>query len=230
MSDQNPFLSLKKTFFYNFFPSKAEEEACKLNNTPHVVTRELIEIRDIYPPTKIDLKNPWQIKKKITHDEVIVGKLVIPFFEIFEYILRYWTLDAPKVWRMGAMCLLTCGIRGLSVGDEIGLYWDPRSSNVQFCEAVISPLIDFSSKLQTRMDTSLCGKMSWLCCSIVDEHMCGLERVHLTHQNSTICPHNHFGTQPRRYLPEIDESPCCRFISFLFKPNSHFISKMWPIT
>uniref|UniRef100_M1D885 Uncharacterized protein n=1 Tax=Solanum tuberosum TaxID=4113 RepID=M1D885_SOLTU len=96
MSDQKPLLSLKKTLFYNFFPSKAEEEACKLNNTPHVVTQELIEIRDIYPPPKIDLENSWQIKKKITHDEVIVGKLMIPFFETFEYILRYWTLDAAK--------------------------------------------------------------------------------------------------------------------------------------
>ena len=89
MSNQKPFLSLKKTFFYNFFPSKVEEETCKLNNTAHVVTRELIEIRDIYPPPKIDLKNPWQIKKKITCDEVIVGKPVIPFSDTFEYILQY---------------------------------------------------------------------------------------------------------------------------------------------
>ncbi|WMV30942.1 hypothetical protein MTR67_024327 [Solanum verrucosum] len=37
-----------------------------------------------------------QIKKKITHDEVIVGKLVIPFFETFEYIFLYWTLDMAK--------------------------------------------------------------------------------------------------------------------------------------
>ncbi|KAG5607227.1 hypothetical protein H5410_028719 [Solanum commersonii] len=50
--------SLFNTFFYNFFPSKSEEDACKLNNTPHVVNRELIEIRDIYPPSKIDLENP----------------------------------------------------------------------------------------------------------------------------------------------------------------------------
>jgi len=167
MSDQKPLLSLKKTFFYNFFPSKAEEEDCKLNNTPHVVTRELIEIRDIYPPPKIDLENSWQIKKKITHDEVIVGKLMIPFFETFEYILRYWTLDEakslengcdvpvgvcdvteeniPKKYEGGSVCLrklynddfyLSCiklfNSRGLSVGNEIGLYWDPRSSSFIF--------------------------------------------------------------------------------------------------
>ncbi|KAG5606680.1 hypothetical protein H5410_028172, partial [Solanum commersonii] len=167
VSDQKPLLSLKKTFFYNFFPSKAEEEAYKLNNTPHVVTREQIEIRDIYPPPKIYLENPWQIKKKITRDEVIVGKLVIPFFETFEYIIRYWTLDAaksledgsdvpfnvwyvteeniPKKYEVGSVFLrklhndnfyLSCinlfNSRGLSVSDEIGLYWDPRSSISMF--------------------------------------------------------------------------------------------------
>ncbi|XP_055808420.1 uncharacterized protein LOC129876968 [Solanum dulcamara] len=167
MSDQKPLLSLKKTFFYKFFPSKDEEEACKVNNTPHVVTRELIEIRDLYPPPKIDLENPWQIKKKITHDEVDVGKLVIPFFETFEYILRYWKLDlanslesrcgmpvnvwdateenTPKKYEGGGVCLrklyndefsLSCielfKDHGLGIGDEIGLYWDPRSSSLMF--------------------------------------------------------------------------------------------------
>ncbi|KAG5607220.1 hypothetical protein H5410_028712 [Solanum commersonii] len=142
-------------------------EACKLNNTTHVVTRELIEIRDIYPPTKIDLKNPWQIKKKITRDEVIVGKLMIPFFETFEYILPYWALDAAKILENGCdvpadmwdvteenmpkkyeggsvflrklhnddfylLCIKLFNSHGLSIGDEIELYWDPRSSSLMF--------------------------------------------------------------------------------------------------
>ncbi|KAF3615514.1 putative agglutinin-2-like [Capsicum annuum] len=153
---------MKKTFFYNFFPSKAEEEACNVNNTPWVATRELVEIRDIYPAPIIDLEDPWQIKKRITRDEVILGKLVIPFFESFEYILRYWKLDmakslvmsengmSVKVWDItketepkkydgGNVCFrklytddysLSCmGLfndHRLNVGDEIGLYWDPR--------------------------------------------------------------------------------------------------------
>ncbi|XP_055803110.1 B3 domain-containing protein At2g33720-like [Solanum dulcamara] len=96
MSDQKTLLSMKKTFFYNFFPSKVEEEACKFNNTPWVVTQELVEIRDIYPAPKINLENLWKIKKSITHDEVVLGMLVIPFFEMFEYILRYWMLDVAK--------------------------------------------------------------------------------------------------------------------------------------
>ncbi|KAK4716180.1 hypothetical protein R3W88_014518 [Solanum pinnatisectum] len=167
MSHQTPLLSLKNTFFYNFFLSKAEEEACKLNNTPHVVTRELIEIRDIYPPLKINSKNPWQIKKKITRDEIILGKLVSTFCKTFEYILRYWTLDAakslengydvpigvwdltgenvPKKYEGESVCLKKLynanfslsyiklfNDRGLGDGDEIGLYWDPRSSSLMF--------------------------------------------------------------------------------------------------
>ncbi|KAK4716822.1 hypothetical protein R3W88_015160 [Solanum pinnatisectum] len=153
MSDQKPLLSLKKTFFYKFLPSKAEE-ACKLNNNPHVVTRELIEIRDIYPPPKINLEKPWQIKKKITHDAAIVGKLVIPFFEMFDLEngcdvhVDVWDVmgqNIPKKYEGGSvflrklhnddfylLCIKLFNSRGLSVGDEIELYWDPRSSSLMF--------------------------------------------------------------------------------------------------
>ncbi|WMV50935.1 hypothetical protein MTR67_044320 [Solanum verrucosum] len=167
MSDQRPLVSMKKTFFYNFFPSKAEEEACKINNTPHEVTRELVEIRDLYPAPRIDLQNPWKIKKKITHDEIVVGMLMIPFFEMLEYILRYWTLDVAKSLENGCkVCVDMWDVteenipkkceggsvwfrklfngdfylwsielfkaRILGDGDEIGLYWDPRSSTLVF--------------------------------------------------------------------------------------------------
>ncbi|KAM3281802.1 hypothetical protein P3S67_027449 [Capsicum chacoense] len=167
MSDQKPLISTKKTFFYNFFPSKDEEEACNVNNTPWVPTRELVEIRDLYPAPIIYLDNPWQIKKKITGDEVVLGKVVIPFFETFEYILRYWEMDVtqslvngcgvcvdvwdvteendPKKYEGEGVCLrklynddYSLSIVGLfndcrlDVGDEIGLYWDPRSSTLMF--------------------------------------------------------------------------------------------------
>ncbi|XP_049402084.1 B3 domain-containing protein At1g10455 [Solanum stenotomum] len=167
MSDQRPLVSMKKAFFYNFFPSKAEEEACKINNTPHEVTQELVEIRDLYPAPRIDLQNPWKIKKKITHDEIVVGMLMIPFFEMVEYILRYWTLDVAKSLENGSkVCVDMWDVteenipkkyeggsvwfrklfngdfylwsielfkgRILGDGDEIGLYWDPRSSTLVF--------------------------------------------------------------------------------------------------
>ncbi|PHT58451.1 hypothetical protein CQW23_00814 [Capsicum baccatum] len=98
---------MKKTLFYNFFPSKVEEEAYKVSNTPWVATQELVEIRDIYHAPIINLENSWQIKKRITRDEIILGKLVILFFESFEYILRYWTLDMAKslVMNENGMCV-----------------------------------------------------------------------------------------------------------------------------
>ncbi|KAG5607082.1 hypothetical protein H5410_028574 [Solanum commersonii] len=156
MSEQMPLLSLKKTFFHSFFPSKAEEEACRVNNTPYVVTRELVEIRDLYPASRIDMQNPCQIKKNITHDEIVVGMLMIPFFEMFEYILRYWTLDmaksledgfrnVPKKYEGGRVwirkvysddfsiwCNELFNYHRLGDGDEIGLYWDPRSASLVF--------------------------------------------------------------------------------------------------
>ncbi|KAG5581145.1 hypothetical protein H5410_051772 [Solanum commersonii] len=141
--------------------------ACKINNTPHEVTRELVEIRDLYPAPRIDLQNPWKIKKKITHGEIIVGMLMIPFLEMFEYILRYWTLDVAKSLESGCkVCVDMWDVteenipkkyvggsvwfrklfngdfylwsielfkgRVLGDGNEIGLYWDPRSSTLVF--------------------------------------------------------------------------------------------------
>ncbi|KAK4716821.1 hypothetical protein R3W88_015159 [Solanum pinnatisectum] len=166
MVDHTFLTSMKKTFFHEFISSKAEGEACQVNSTSWVVTRELVEIRDIYSAPIIDLEDPWHIKKKITHNEVILGKLVIHFSKCFEYILRYWKLDMaksltngnemcvnmwditeendPKKYEGGSICFrklyngysLSCmrlfNDRGLNVGDEVGLYWDPRSSSIMF--------------------------------------------------------------------------------------------------
>ena len=84
---------MKKTFYYKFIPSKAEEEEAKRNKKPFQVTRELVEIRDLYPPPIIDPMNPWQIKKVVTNADIITGKLVLSHHEVFEYIFRYWTLE-----------------------------------------------------------------------------------------------------------------------------------------
>ena len=87
MFEKRHLLSMKKTLFYNFFPSKAEEEIYNINNTAHEVTRELVEIRNRYPSSRIDLKNPWQIKKKIIHEDIVLGFRMISFFEILGQIL-----------------------------------------------------------------------------------------------------------------------------------------------
>lgn len=63
---KRPLLSMNKTFFYNFFPSKAEEEASKVNNTPHVVTWELVEMRDLYPTPTIDWNTNVRSRKTLS--------------------------------------------------------------------------------------------------------------------------------------------------------------------
>ncbi|KAG5607225.1 hypothetical protein H5410_028717 [Solanum commersonii] len=143
MSDQKPLLSLIKTFFYNFFLSKAEEETCKLNNTPHVVTRELIEIRDTYPPPKIDLENPWKIKKKITCDkssilDVGCAKSLENWCNVHVDVRDVAEENIPKKYEVGSVflrklhnddfylsCIKLFNNCKLSICDEIGLYWDP---------------------------------------------------------------------------------------------------------
>ncbi|KAG5581140.1 hypothetical protein H5410_051767 [Solanum commersonii] len=51
--------------------------------------------------SKVHYSRIRPIKKNITHDEIVVGMLMIPFFELFEYILRYWTLDMVKTLENG---------------------------------------------------------------------------------------------------------------------------------
>lgn len=84
---------MKKTYYYKFLPTKAEEEAAKASNTPFQITRELVEIRDLYPAPVLDPFNPWQIKKVVTDADILTGKLVLSHQEVFEYVFRYWTLE-----------------------------------------------------------------------------------------------------------------------------------------
>ncbi|KAG5607211.1 hypothetical protein H5410_028703 [Solanum commersonii] len=139
MSDQKSLLSLKKTFFYNLFPSKVEDEACKLNNNPYVVTRELIEIRDIYPPQKSIWKTPGRSRKRLpvtslengcdVHVDVwdVTGENIPKKYEGGSVFLRKLHNDDFYL-----SCIKLFNSHGLSVGDEIGLYWDPRSSSLMF--------------------------------------------------------------------------------------------------
>ncbi|KAK1557416.1 hypothetical protein Q3G72_024263 [Acer saccharum] len=87
---------MKKTFFYEFLPSKEAEEAAKASGVPYRVTRTLIEIRDINPPPKIDQNNRWKIKKVVTAGEVVNGKLMLTHQVAFEYIFRYLSMEICK--------------------------------------------------------------------------------------------------------------------------------------
>lgn len=85
-------MTLKKTYFYNFYPPKSEEEAAFAfaSATGFRYHRMLVEIRDLQPPPVLDPKQPWQIKKTLNHYEITSGKIAVPFNDTFEYILRYW--------------------------------------------------------------------------------------------------------------------------------------------
>ncbi|KAK4353232.1 hypothetical protein RND71_028750 [Anisodus tanguticus] len=92
---------MKKTFLYNFFPSKEKEETSNDSKTPLIVTRRLLEIRDMYSAPVIDPQNSWKIKKVVTHHEMIIGKQVMPFAEVLEHVLGNWTLGSAKLVTLG---------------------------------------------------------------------------------------------------------------------------------
>ncbi|XP_055808506.1 uncharacterized protein LOC129877051 [Solanum dulcamara] len=155
-------LCRKKTFSYNFIPSRTEEEE---NNTSWVVTREL---KETDPPRRIHLNNVRHMMKKITIEDLTFGELRIAFFATFEYILPYWNLELatslvngnmvrvglwdvteqngrPNRYKGGSFtfrklrnddyslsCMRLINDRGLAVGDEISLCWDPRCSKFRF--------------------------------------------------------------------------------------------------
>ncbi|KAL6323456.1 hypothetical protein AAG906_039026 [Vitis piasezkii] len=84
---------MKKTYYYKFLPTKAEEEAAKPNTTIFQVGRVLVEIRDLYPAPVTDPKNPWQIKKVATSTDILTGKLMLLHHDVFEYIFRHWSME-----------------------------------------------------------------------------------------------------------------------------------------
>uniref|UniRef100_M1DI30 Uncharacterized protein n=1 Tax=Solanum tuberosum TaxID=4113 RepID=M1DI30_SOLTU len=123
---------------------------------------EVIELIETGPPLIFDPNNPWKIKKSITPEVLHQGNLVISFSETFDYILPYWNLNNARQFVNGAVntgvamwdvknehagfifsklpnhddyslwILGLFNVYGLGVGDEIGLYWDPRFQTFMF--------------------------------------------------------------------------------------------------
>ncbi|VFQ65096.1 unnamed protein product [Cuscuta campestris] len=110
-------MMMKKTFFYNFFPTKSEEEASP--KAAGQVSRVLVEARDVLPPPAADPANPWQIRKTLTQYEVITGMLVAPFAETMEHVFRYWGL-----------CTATRVVLGQKTAVEV---WDVTAAAEQNC-------------------------------------------------------------------------------------------------
>ncbi|KAK9285210.1 hypothetical protein L1049_024398 [Liquidambar formosana] len=95
---------MKKTFYYTFLPSKAEEVAAAAVETtgiPHQINRVLVEIRDLHPPPPTDPNNPWHIRKMLTSSDIQTGKLLLSHNDTFDHIFRYWTLDMANYVVMG---------------------------------------------------------------------------------------------------------------------------------
>ncbi|KAL9661865.1 hypothetical protein QQ045_026693 [Rhodiola kirilowii] len=98
---KDAFLTTKKTFFYNFFPTKLEEDHCRATNRPHQVTKSVIEIRDAFPPPQPDPANPWRIRRTLTFGEVTNGQIFLSCNEVFDHVFRYWSLEVTKIAVMG---------------------------------------------------------------------------------------------------------------------------------
>ncbi|CAA0809758.1 Putative B3 domain-containing protein [Striga hermonthica] len=85
---------MKKSYLYNFFPVKEDEEryaaAAASSAFGPRLQRMLVEIRDVHPPPEIDPRDPWPIKKALNHYEIASGKVIVSFNDTFEHILRYW--------------------------------------------------------------------------------------------------------------------------------------------
>ncbi|KAJ6311990.1 hypothetical protein OIU76_012155 [Salix suchowensis] len=97
---------MRKTFYYSFLLTKAEEDAVAARSEPRQVTRGLVEIRDWYPAPRIDPNNPWQIRKSITRNEVVTTELTLSHEEMFEHVFRYWTLDMADHVVRGNKCFV----------------------------------------------------------------------------------------------------------------------------
>ncbi|PQP94413.1 B3 domain-containing protein [Prunus yedoensis var. nudiflora] len=100
--------SMKKTFYYNFFPTKAEEqeEAKKGGSSSgeKQISRVLIEMHDFpdnQPPLLLKHTDPRRIIKAVSVSEIQMGILFFSFSETFEHIFRHWTLDEVNLVQSG---------------------------------------------------------------------------------------------------------------------------------
>ncbi|KAM1369855.1 hypothetical protein ACFX15_039665 [Malus domestica] len=91
---------MKKTFYYNFYPTKEEEleEAVKGGSSGDV-PRVLVEIADIHyqPPPPLIISDPRHIVRAISASEVKTGVLFLPFKEAFEHVFRHWSMEEANI-------------------------------------------------------------------------------------------------------------------------------------
>ncbi|KAL8058361.1 hypothetical protein ABFX02_03G013100 [Erythranthe guttata] len=104
--------STKKTFYYEFLRTKEEEEeeeeSCSKSRIcmsepagDQYCRRQLVEIRDVYPPPALDSDGPWRIKKSINQHEIDSGIIELEWDDVFEHVLRYWKMGLANYIAMG---------------------------------------------------------------------------------------------------------------------------------
>lgn len=129
---------MKKTFYYNFFPTKEEEEAASSNPNSQP-SRTLVEINDVYPRAQPDANDPWVIKKVLQPKEIQSRKLVLPYDDTFEHVFRYWTIDFVNIVLNGRICYTSisdfndpCGLGRRYERDGVYLRQEPNNGDSFF--------------------------------------------------------------------------------------------------
>nr|GLL48478.1 hypothetical protein A4A49_59639 [Ipomoea trifida]GME06236.1 hypothetical protein A4A49_59639 [Ipomoea batatas] len=89
---------MKKTLFYKFIPSQAQQEACMARNLPWQVRRRVVEIRDVNDGTDAAAAAAGArgIRRVLSREEVVMGGIVVPFAEAFKHVFQHWTLGMIK--------------------------------------------------------------------------------------------------------------------------------------
>lgn len=85
---------MKKTLYYRFIPSKAQEEACNARKSPWQVRRGVVEIRGVNEG--VTAAAGAEMRRVLSREEVVTGRIVVPFTEAFEHVFQHWTLGLSK--------------------------------------------------------------------------------------------------------------------------------------
>ncbi|KAK9911190.1 hypothetical protein M0R45_035111 [Rubus argutus] len=93
---------MKKTFYYNFFPTKDEEiKVAKAGNAKKHISCDLIEIRELDYQPLFNRNDPWHIKKVVEAAEIKTGILRLSWRDTLDHIFRYWDVETANMVTRG---------------------------------------------------------------------------------------------------------------------------------
>lgn len=95
-------VTMKKTFYYNFFPTKDEEiKVTKAGSAKKHISCDLIEIRELDYQPRFKPKDPWHIKKVVEAAEIETGILRLSWSDTLDHIFRYWDVETANLVTRG---------------------------------------------------------------------------------------------------------------------------------